>query len=245
MLGPMKRIVLSALALGVAALVAAGVYLLGSLDARVARAIEAQGTEIFGTRVRVDAVEIELAAGRGTIRNVRVANPEGYSDADAISLSEIVLAIDARSLGDQPFRVTSVRVGDALVNVELHEDGGSNLEQITRRVAGDSGDEPDPAPGADPQRLAIGEFEFAGGEILLARPGAEKAERVKLPGLEMNALGGKNGATGGELGEQIARAFMRRVASATASREIGRAVEKELGEAAGDAAETILRHVLK
>src|SRR5262245_37842771 len=98
----MKRIVLSALVLGLAALIAAGAYLLWSLDARVARAIEAQGAELFGTRVRVDAVEIELAAGRGTIRNVRVANPDGYSDADAITLSEIVLAIDARSLGEQP-----------------------------------------------------------------------------------------------------------------------------------------------
>ena len=241
----MKRIVLSALALGVAALVAAGAYLLWSLDARVARAIEAQGTELFGTRVRVDAVEIELAAGRGTIRNVRVANPEGYSDADAIALREIVLAIDASSIGEQPFRITSVRVGDALVNVELHDDGGSNIEQITRRISDNSDDAREPAGSADPQRLAIGELDFAGGEILLARPGAERAERVKMPGLEMSALGGEHGATGGEIGEEIARAFMRRVATATASREIGRAVEKELGEAAGDAAETILRNVLK
>ena len=241
----MKRIVLSALALGVAVLVAAGAYLLWSLDARVARAIEAQGTELFGTRVRVDSVEIELAEGRGTIRNVRVANPEGYSDADAIALREIVLAIDARSLGEQPFRITSVRVGDALVNVELHDDGGSNLEQITRRLSRDSDDAPEPAGSADPQRLAIGELDFEGGEILLARPGAERGERVKMPGLEMSALGGEHGATGGEIGEEIARAFMRRVATATASREIGRVVEKELGEAAGDAAETILRNVLK
>jgi hypothetical protein len=236
-----KRIALIALALGIAAVVAAGGYLLWSLDARVARAIEAQGSEIFGTRVDVDAVDIELAAGRGTIRNLRVANPDGYSDADAISLAQIELAIDARSLGEQPFRITSVRIGDALVNVELHADGGSNIEQITRHVSRDPGDEP---ARSDPQRLAIGEFDFAGGEILLSRPGVE-ADRVKLPGLEMSALGGPNGATGGEIGEQIARAFMRRVAAATAGREIGRAVEKELGEAAGDAAETILRHVLK
>jgi hypothetical protein len=237
-----KRIGLVALALGIAAVVAAGGYLLWSLDARVARAIEAHGSEIFGTRVDVDAVDIELAAGRGTIRNLRVANPDGYSDADAISLAQIEIAIDARSLGEQPFRITSVRIGDALVNVELHDDGGSNLEQLTRHVSRDSdGDAP---AGSDPQRLAIGEFDFAGGEILLSRPGVE-ADRVKLPGLELSALGGSSGATGGEIGEQIARALLRRVAAATAGREIGRAVEKELGPAAGDAAETILRHVLK
>ena len=58
--------------------------------------------------MRVDSVDIELAAGKGTIRGVRVANPEGYSSDDAIALAEIELAIDARSVGEQPFRVTRV-----------------------------------------------------------------------------------------------------------------------------------------
>jgi hypothetical protein len=242
----MKRLVLTALALAIAALVAAGAYLLWSLDARVARAIEAQGTRIVGTRVQVDSVDIELAAGRGTIRNVRVANPEGYSDADAISLAEIELAIDARSLGEQPFRITRVKVGDSVVNFELQADGGSNIEQLTRHISrGSDREEPESEPSREPQRLAIGEFAFAGGEIFLARPDAANTERVHMPGLELRDLGGPRGATGGEIGEQIARAFMRRVVVATAGHQVGRAVEKELGEAAGDAAETILRHVLE
>jgi hypothetical protein len=241
----MKRLVLTALTLGIAALVAAGAYLLWSLDARVARAIEAKGTQIVGTRVRVDSVDIDLRAGRGTIRNVRVANPEGYSDADAITLAEIELAIDARSVGAQPFHITRARVGDSVVSFEVHADGGSNIEQITRHITGSDAEEPEPAPSGDPQRFAIGEFAFAGGEIFLARPGVEGTERVHMPGLEMSDLGGSRGATGGEIGEQIARAFTRRVVAATAGHQVGRAVEKELGEAAGDAAETILRHVLE
>jgi hypothetical protein len=242
----MKRLVLITLALGIAALVAAGAYLLWSLDARVARAIEAQGTQIFGTRVRVDSVKIELAQGRGTIRGLRVANPEGYSGADAISLAEIELAIDAHSLGEQPFRITSVRVGDSVVNFELHEDGGSNIGQITRHISrGSDSKEPEPAAKGEPQRLAIGEFAFAGGEIFLARPGADGTERVQLPDLELRDLGGQRGEPGGEIGVQIARAFTRRVIAATAGHQIGRAVEKQLGGAAGDAAEGILRGVLQ
>src|SRR5262245_66584381 len=108
----MKRFALAATAIGIVLLAGAAAYLLWSLDARVARAIEAQGTQIFGTPVRVDSVDIELAAGRGTIRGIRVANPEGYSSGDAIRLAAIELAIDARSLREQPFRVTHVRVGD-------------------------------------------------------------------------------------------------------------------------------------
>jgi hypothetical protein len=137
-----------------------------------------------------------------------------------------------------------VRVGDSTVNFEIHEDGGSNIERITRHVMHGSGDRGEPAAKGEPTRLAIREFAFAGGEIYLERPGAPEPERVHLPDLALRDLGGERGATGGEIGEQIARAFTRRVIAATAGHQLGRAVEKELGEAAGGAAESILRGVL-
>jgi hypothetical protein len=242
----MKRIAFAVIATGIALVVGVVGYLVWSLDARVARAIEEQGTRIVGTRVRVDSVDIELAAGKGTIRGVRVANPEGYSSDDAITLAAVELAIDGRSVGEQPFRVTRVSVGDSQVNFELRQDGGSNIEYLTRHISRGSDEGPaEPAARGEPQRFAIGEFAFAGGEIFVARPGIEGREKVDLPDLELHDLGGKQGASGGEIGEQIARAFTRRVVAATAGHELGRAVEKELGETAGDAAETILRHVLE
>jgi hypothetical protein len=237
----MRRIAL--LAAAAAVLVAAGAaYLLWSLDARVARAIEAHGTELVGTAVDVDSVDIDLAAGKGTIRGVHVANPEGFARGDAIALEEIELAIDTRSLGGQPFRVSSVRIGESTVRFEIKEHGGSNIEQIARHLAKhpSGADEPEQK---DPQRLSIAELAFAGGEIVLSRPDVED-ERVDLPDMELEGLGGERGATGGEIGAQIARAFTRRVVAATAGHQLGRAVEKELGETAGDAAEAILREVL-
>lgn len=241
----MKRLALIVIAGGVALVVGAVAYFVWSLDARVARAIEEEGTRIAGTRVRVDSVDIDLAAGKGTIRGIRVANPEGYSSDDAIALREVVLVIDARSIREQPFRVTRVNVGDAVVRFELREDGGSNIEHFRRHISGESEPQPQPEPAGEPRRFAIGDFAFAGGEIFLVEPGVENPERVHLPDLELHDLGGKQGATGGEIGEEIARAFTRRVLAAAASHQVGRAVEKELGGAAGDAAETILRHVLK
>ena len=240
----MKRLVLVAAALGIALLAGAAAYFLWSLDARVARAIEEEGSRIVGTRVRVSSVDIDLTAGKGTIRGVRVANPEGYSSSDVITLAAIELAIDARSLGERPFRITRVNVGDSVVNFELHEDGGSNIERITRNIRGSEGEGKDPAH-TEPTRFAIGEFAFSGGEIFLVREGVDNPERVHLPDLELHEVGGKAGATGGEIGQEIALAFTRRVIAATAGHQLGRAVKKELGGAAGDAAETILRHVLE
>ena len=237
----MKRIALFAAAAVTLAIAGAAAYLLWSLDARVARAIEAHGTELFGTPVDVDSVDIDLAGGKGTIHGVHVANPDGFSRGDVIELDEISLAIDARSLGEQPFRVKSVRVGESTVRFEIEEHGGSNIEQIARHLAKHptGADE----TGKEPQRLAIGQLDFAGGEIVLSRPDVED-ERVHLPDMELEGIGGERGATGGEIGAEIARAFTRRVVAATAGHQFGRAVEKELGETAGDVAETILREVL-
>jgi hypothetical protein len=240
----MKRIALAVIGIAVVGVAGAVAYFVWSIDARVARAIEAEGTRIFGTKVRVHSVHIELAKGRGTIRGVHVANPEGYSGNDAIELSSIELAIDARSLREQPFRITHVQVGDAIVNFEVRPDGGSNLEYLTHHVSRGSAQEV-PKPREEPHRIAIGEFAFAGGEILVKRPDLEQPERVDLPDLELRDVGGARGATGGEIGEQIARAFTRRVVAVAASHQVGRVVEKELGGAAGDAAESILRNVLK
>ena len=241
----MKRLALTAIAGGIVLVLGAVAYLVWSLDARVARAIEEEGTRIVGTRVRVDSVDIDLRAGKGTIRGLRVANPEGYSSDDAIALKEIVLAIDARSIGEQPFRVTRVNVGDAVVRFELRSDGGSNIEHFRRHISQGSESPPEPGPAGESQRFAVGEFAFAGGEVFIAQPGAPNPERAHLPDLELHDLGGEQGASGGEIGEQIARAFTRRVLAVTASHQIGRAVEKELGGAAGEAAEGILRNVLK
>jgi hypothetical protein len=237
----MKRIALFAAAGLAVAIAGAAAYLLWSLDARVARAIEAHGRELFGTRVDVDAVDIDLAAGTGTIRGIHVANPDGFSRGDAIELEQISLAIEARTLGAQPLRVKSVRVGDATVRFEIEEHGGSNIEQIARHLSKHPSGADEPAQ--DPQRLAIGELDFAGGEIVLTSPDVEE-ERVRLPDLELEDVGGERGATGGEIGAQIARAFTRRVVAATAGHQLGRAVGKQLGDTAGDIAETILREVL-
>jgi hypothetical protein len=171
-----KRIVLAALALGSPRWSAPALPALVARRARRARD-RGEGTEIVGTRVRVDSVDIELAAGRGTIRGVRVANPEGYSDADAISLAEIELAIDARSLREQPFR-DHARARRRSAR-ELRAPRRRRLEhRADHPLASRLGRDGAGARGGEPRASRSASSTFAGGEIFLARPGAEATERV-------------------------------------------------------------------
>ena len=68
-------------------------FLASNLDGLVKQIIERTGSELTGTAVRLGAVEIDLTSGRGTLRNLRVANPDGFSGADVFSLGAILFEI--------------------------------------------------------------------------------------------------------------------------------------------------------
>ena len=93
----MKRWILALVLAGVAA-VAGGVFFLSrNLDHIVAEQIEVRGGAALGTAVRVGSVELDLREGRGRLRDLRVANPPGFSGGDVLSLGSVSLAIDAQS----------------------------------------------------------------------------------------------------------------------------------------------------
>ncbi len=220
-------------------LAAAGVaYLLLSLDAIVARTIESEGTRLLGVPVSVGSVEISLREGTGTVRDVRVGNPEGFSSEDAFRLDEVHLALDANSLGSGAIHLPQVRIADPLARVEFTERGSSNVQRILDHVA----DQPAaPESGkAQSQRFQIDQLEFTGGSVVLARPGEEKTDRLDLPAFTASGISG----TSGEIGKKVSQLLLRKVAAVAASGEAQRWVEKELGGAAGEAAGKVIRDLL-
>jgi hypothetical protein len=243
----MKLRVPVALLLGLALIAVVGgiVWLVTSLDGIVERQIEAHGTRLLGSAVTVDGVDIDLTAGSGRIRGLRVANPEGFSEATAIALQEIALSLDLATLGTQPLRIERVDVGEVDVRLELDERGRSNVDVLRRHAreaspeppAAQAGSEPD-----EPLRLAIGRLEFSGGRILFQGVHTRGEERTSdFPGLSLRDLGGSAGAAPGEIGKQVAIAFTGRVVRSAADRQARDALGKAIGDAADEAAEGLRR----
>ena len=123
--GPVRKaLIIGALAL-VAVIVGVGVFLYNSIDSIVKAGIEKYGSEITGTRVSVGSVDISLKSGRGTIRNVVVHNPKGFSSAHVFSLGEITVDLDVTALV-----IEGVRRADALSTTRGRElDGYLVLER--------------------------------------------------------------------------------------------------------------------
>jgi hypothetical protein len=239
-----KRALLALVVVIVVAAVAAGLWLLRSLDAIVARAIEDTGSALTGTRVGVSSVDVELREGRATVRGLTVANPAGFSDHPALALGEIVVAIDVASVQERsPLVLSEVRVLRPTVSAELAA-GGLNLDVLRKNVAsapGDAGAESTPeAPAGEPLRIAVGRFDFEEGRLHADTTAVGgDAHDLALPPVHLSRLGGDAGAPPAEIGERALEAILAKAVQTVAKDRLSSEVEKRL-EGAGRALRDLL-----
>lgn len=251
---------IAAIVVGIVVVVIIGVAILvmGNLNSIVADAIETYGSQATGTAVSVDSVDIELREGRGTVRGLSVANPEGFAEPNALTWGEVTIDIDPASVTSPPYVVDEVRVEAPTASLVLNERGEMNLRVIQQRLqrgqnagqeggqkAGQKGGQKEEGSSGESPRLKIRSFAFERGEVQVhtAEVGG-KDVRVDLPPLVLKNLGGRDGATATEIGRQILTAYTEQILRAVAKREIGSrvegAIDKELGEGAGKAATGLL-----
>jgi hypothetical protein len=234
------RNALIALAVVAVVAVASLLWLGGNLDALVRKGVERYGPRITGTPVRLAGAEVRLREGRATLRELRIANPESFSDADAISLGEITLDIDPGSLTSEPIRIETIRVAGPSLLLEITEGGGINLRELKGNVdayaptsrdgsgapAGET--ESDPPP-----RLVVEELTVEGGRLALdaTAVGGERSER-ELGSFTLRDLGGTEGVPADQMGKELLRAVLGRALERGALDELERKAKDALGEAA-------------
>jgi hypothetical protein len=226
-----SRLLLLALAAVVAIVVIAVVFLYSNLNSIVEAAIERYGTEITGSNVSVGAVKISPKTGRGTIRDLRVANPEGYSGGDAFRLREISIEVELSTLTKSPVVVKEVLVIAPEVAYEMNEKAESNLGVIRHHAESFGGGSRSAVKGdekATGKRLLIRQFKFEGGRLEADASvlGENKSETLSLPPFQMSDVGGPSGAPPDEIGKIVATAYTKSISKAIADKGIGRVVDK-------------------
>jgi hypothetical protein len=193
------------------------VYLYNSIDSIVQSAIERSGTEIMGTEVSVGSVHISLRSGRGTIRNVRVNNPEGFSGGDVVSLGEITIDLDVASLNRDPVVIQEIRVHTPVVNAEVDERLVTNVGVIRSHVQNyrisTAPTEPGKQDAGYEKHFVIRSFVMDKGVVSgdATRVGYQKRD-YDLPPLELSNVGGSRGSRPDAIGKALAAAIFTRVA---------------------------------
>ncbi len=123
----MKKILIGVFV--VAVLVAAGAYIfLTNIDAIARKVIETTGTQVLGTPVSVGAVAISPSTGKAVFRDLKVANPSGFSPEPAIYFKELSAQVDLRARV-----VRRIIAREPVFRVEIRGDR-SNFDQLARNL---------------------------------------------------------------------------------------------------------------
>ncbi len=123
----MKKILIAVLVLAV--IVAAAAYIfLTNIDDIARRVIEKAGSQVLGTPVTVGAVAISPSTGKAVLRDLKVANPAGFSSRPAIHFKELSAEVDLRTLV-----IRRVTAREPVFRVEIRPDG-SNFDELARNL---------------------------------------------------------------------------------------------------------------
>ncbi len=207
----------------------------GRLGQRVDEHIERVGSELTGVPVRVERVKLKLARGSGEITGVTIANPEGYTAANAfeMQLLRVNLGLVA-SLGGDPLVLDELVIDSPVVNFEAGHDGRSNLKELSDNLernrqradeesaALETASEDEPGK---PIRIAVRKLVIEG-VTLNVRPVDGGERSGTLPSIELSDVGGDGGATPAGLGAVVLAAM--------AGEMLKQAVARELIEGAGN-----------
>ena len=206
----MKKILIGIAAV-VTVVVLAVVFLLGNIDKLVKGALEDVGSELLGVPVKVASVEIKLKSGSGQITGLTIANPTGYSAKKAFQMDMIRLGLNLGSLGKQPLVVDELNIKNPVVELEVKEDGSSNLKTLLNNIDKNSAKADkkaaeqtasDATPKGEPVRISIGNLAITGVTVHVNAPGQEP-QKVAIPDIVEENIGNGTGLAPGEIGKLI------------------------------------------
>ncbi|MCU0639214.1 MAG: AsmA family protein [Candidatus Krumholzibacteria bacterium] len=231
----------------VAVLIVAGIFFLFSnLNSLIAGAIEKNGGDVTQTSVSVSGVDVSIREGRGSIKGLAVASPEGFDARRAFSLDDITIDIDVKSLREDPIVIDEIRIQAPVVFAEITKTGSSNIDELRKQVreysAGKSVDGGGQSGTA--KRIRIKQFVFEQGKIEVdaSALGIEK-HTIVLPGIRLENVGGSGGALPDEIAKIIVTTVIGKAVSEVASSETNRLIEEKLGGSIKDKAKGLLEKI--
>lgn len=203
----MKKVVLGTSLLLVALAAATVLYVYSNLDRLVKEVIETAGTDALGTRVTVTGVSLHLREGRGSIRGIAIANPEGFSDKQLFSIGDATVVLDMANLSQQHIGIQSIVARNPRVYFESRG-GDSNIDALRATLAANKTASTDAeSAAAEPLQLRIARVDIQQIEAVLDTDLLQRAVVTQLDDIHLENLQG----TPEEIAREIVGPVLRQV----------------------------------
>ena len=206
-----------------AVLVLAVTVFFSSLNSIVRAAVEQVGSEVTGTEVTLDEVEISLTDGRASLFGFEMTNPAGFEADAAFVFDEVTVVLDPTTVASDPIVIEEISVFAPVITYELAAEG-SNMEAIRDNVgrydsaAASSSDE---GSGEGP-KIVIKHLYLKDGTVhVLASRFTDETLTADLPDIHLRNIGedGK-GVTPAEAAKQVMAGLLPRLTRAISKIDI-------------------------
>ena len=180
-------------------------FLITNINSVVKNGIEVAGPQVLGVPVTVDEVKISILDGQGVIKGLRVANPDGFKSATAISIDEMQVTIDTGSLTSDKVHVKEVTIVAPSITYEGNL-LSSNISQLQKNVestavvvseiGGETSSESE-------MTLQIDRLEVKDAQISVQLAFLDDPLSLVLPSLELTDLGKDEKASPGDVINEV------------------------------------------
>ncbi len=116
------------------AAICALVYYFFPLEMVVKKVVNKYGSEVTGTDVSLQGFKLDLANGKASVKQIAVANPAGYTTKNAVSLGEISVKINLKSLTSDTIVIDEINIQKPVVTYEMKSLTQNNISDIINNV---------------------------------------------------------------------------------------------------------------
>jgi len=157
-----------------------------TLDRIVKTGIESLGSEMTGTPVKVESVNISPISGEGTISGFTIANPEDFEGESMMRIGELSISLDVMSLLSDEILIHEIILIDPAFYVEQTV-AGNNVLQILDNIDATAESE------TSETSMIIERFYLENAGIYVGATFGEDVEAsYVIESLELRNIGGEN-----------------------------------------------------
>jgi hypothetical protein len=205
---PLKIVLVASLAFAVVLIVA--VVVVGSnLNKIVKQVIVSSGSEMLATPVGLGEVRLSLREGSGGLFGMTIANPAGFSEANAFELDEVSLDLEVATVTSDEIVIKRVVIDGARILLE-EKGGATNLKTLSDRLDIQKSEKPAEKEAAP--KLVINELRFTNAQVRIISEKLGRETSAMIPDIVLNDVGRKGaGLTAAEVGVEVMRPLMRKI----------------------------------
>jgi len=184
-----KKLLISIVALVL--LVSAGAFFY--LDSIVKNGIEVVGSQVLGTGVTVSSVALSPLNGTGGITDLRIENPEGYSEDYIFELGYVSVNINTATVFTDVIEIESVTIAQPIITYETRITTDNVRALLANLPGGESGSATSTSSsGESSKKLIIRELQILDPQLNLSA-GLVSAP-IQLPNIILHDIGEDGGS---------------------------------------------------